>query len=67
MTQFARFNPAAVSPSPVTGWYDTAVFAYPDLPPSNALVQTTEQQWQQHFDNPNGWTVNSGKLMAPND
>lgn len=65
MSQYAQYDPSATAPQPVIGWYDTVVFEYADLPPSNALVQVTAQQWTQHFANPNGWTVSSGQLFAP--
>lgn len=65
--QYAQFDPEAAAPHAVIGWYDTQVFNYPNLPAGNALVPVTAAQWAAHFDNPNGWTVDSGQLISPND
>jgi hypothetical protein len=63
--QYAQFNPAAPSPAPVMGWYDTSVFEYPNLPAAANLIAVTASQWAEHFNNPNGWTVQNGQLIAP--
>jgi hypothetical protein len=63
MTQYAQYNPAAPSPSPVIGWYDTVAFNYPNLPPATSLIAVTAAQWVAHYTNPNGWVVNKGQLV----
>lgn len=62
MTQYAQYNPAVASPSPVVGWYDTEMLHYPNLPKAG-LIEVTSAQWQQHFADPSGWVVNNGALQ----
>jgi hypothetical protein len=64
MTQYASYNPTVASPSPVTGWYDTALFPYPNLPPATDLLEVTAAQWAARLANPSGWAVSSGALVA---
>ncbi len=63
MACFARFDPAQPAPQPVTGWYDTAMFAYPNLAPSDHLVEVTPAQWQARLANPSSWAVQGGSLV----
>ena len=65
MAQYAQFNPSDALPQAIVGWYDTDVFDYLHLPPASELVEMTDAQWEQHFINPNGWTVVNGQLTAP--
>lgn len=65
MPQYAQFDPTAGSPAPVTGWYDTDILHYPNLPPESCLVQMTGAEWAMHFIDPNGWSVKDGRLIAP--
>jgi hypothetical protein len=65
MAKYAQFDPSAKSPAPVTGWYDADIFHYPNLPPASCLVEMTEVEWAMHFNNPDGWTVNVGRLNPP--
>jgi hypothetical protein len=64
MAQFAYFNSAVAAPSPVIGWYDTALFDYPTLPPSADLHAVTDAQWSGRLTNPSGWAVSAGELVA---
>lgn len=64
MTQYAQYNPAVAAPSPVTGWYDTGEFSYPNLPPLTDLLVLTEAQWTSHYGDPNAWAVSGGELVA---
>lgn len=64
MAQYACFNPAIAAPSPVIGWYDTGVFAYPNLPAAANLLEVTAAQWEAHFADPSGWAVSNGALVA---
>lgn len=66
MPRYAQFNSSDSSPQDVIGWYDTEAFEYEHLPSSNDLVEATDDQWEHHFSNPNGWTVINGQLIAPN-
>ncbi len=63
MTQYAQFNPA-LSPAPVTGWYDTDFATYPNLPPASDLFTLTSAQWTEHMANPSGWAIQNGALVA---
>jgi hypothetical protein len=67
MAQYARFDPQAASPAPVTGWYDASAFEYPNLPVSADLLAVTQAQWALHFEEPNGWTVSNGQLTPPSN
>jgi hypothetical protein len=62
MAQYAQFNPATASPSPVMGWYDTAVFDYPNLPPATDLLEMTVEQWDARMTGL--WAVSGGTLVA---
>jgi hypothetical protein len=64
MAQYAQFDPAAQSPAPVIGWYDTDEFEYAEMPPKSSLLELTKQQWVAHFDDPNGFAVQDGQLVA---
>lgn len=64
MTQYAQYNPAVASPSPVTGWYDTGLFTYANLPPATNLLAVTAAQWSARLINPSGWAVSNGALVA---
>lgn len=61
MPKFAQFDPAAPSPQPVIGWYDTDSVNYPNLPPAANLLQLTQAQWDGRFATP---FVQNGKLVA---
>jgi len=63
MTQYAQFNPS-LSPAPVTGWYDTAEFSYPNLPAPTDLLAVTAAQWAARTANPSGWAVSGGALVS---
>lgn len=62
MAQYAQFDPAAKAPAPVTGWYDTAHFDYPNLPELPNLIEVSADQWALHFQDPNGWVVDNRQL-----
>jgi hypothetical protein len=64
MTQYAQYNPNVAGPSPVTGWYDTELFGYPNLPPASDLLEVTAAQWAARLSNPPGWAVSNGALVA---
>jgi hypothetical protein len=64
MPQYAQYNPAIAAPSPVTGWYDTDLLSYPNLPPLSDLLQVTAAQWTARMANPSGWAVSNGALVA---
>jgi hypothetical protein len=65
MPLYASFNPAAASPQPVLGWYDTDAFSYPNLPAAADLVIATQAQWDAQAEG--NWFVNGGVLaqIAP--
>jgi hypothetical protein len=60
MPKYAQFDPVAPSPQPVTGWYDTDEFNYPNLPPSSSLLQLTQAQWDARQSTP---FIQSGQLI----
>lgn len=62
MAQYAQYNPAVAAPSPVMGWYDTAVFDYPNLPPAADLLEMTAEQWDARMTGL--WAVSAGALVA---
>ena len=64
MVAYAKFDPAIPAPSPVNGWYNTAIRPYLKLPPASQLVEITEQQWAAHYANTNGWAVSGAQLVA---
>lgn len=64
MVQYAQYNSAVASPSPVLGWYDTDEFNYPNLPAAGNLLTVTEAQWAARLTNPSGWAVSNGALIA---
>lgn len=64
MTQYAAFNSSIPSPSPITGWYDTEFATYPNLPPASDLLEVTPAQWAARLENPSGWAVSNGALVA---
>jgi hypothetical protein len=57
MPQYAAFNSALADPKPVTGWYDTDEFTYPNLPAASDLLLLTSAQWAAHFANLSGFAV----------
>ena len=59
--QYAQYNPALL-PAPVLGWYDTAEFDYPTLPPSTDLLALTPAQWAERTSGQ--WAVSNGALVA---
>lgn len=61
MTQYAYFDAAKPSPSPVLGWYDTAALDYPNLPAASNLLAMTASQWAARFDG--AWAVANGALV----
>lgn len=65
MARYANFDSSDAPPQVIIGWYDTDVFDYPHLPSASDLLEMTDTQWEQHFINPNGWTVVNGQLIAP--
>jgi hypothetical protein len=67
MPRFAQYDPKAEQPAPVIGWYDTDILDYPNLPGEKELIQMTDSQWAKHFNSPNGWNVNNGKLIDPKE
>lgn len=64
MPQYAQFDSAVASPTPVIGWYDTDFAHYPNLPASNDLLVLTAEQWAAHLADPHGWAVSEGQLVA---
>lgn len=63
MAKYAGYDSTKASPSQVTGWYDTDILHYPNLPESGNLLEVTPSQWVIHFNNPNGWAVSNGQLI----
>lgn len=63
MPKFAQFDPAASDPKPVTGWYDTDILTYPNLPPVSDLLQITQQQWESRGPDYSAWAVSGGALV----
>lgn len=64
MTQYAYFNSTAAQPTPVLGWIDTEFAAYPNLPSASDLLVLTPAQWAEHMNNPSGWAVQNGTIVA---
>lgn len=64
MAQYAYYNPAIPAPSPVIGWFDTGVLAYPNLPAPSDLLTMTPTEWEARLANPSGWAVSNGALVA---
>jgi hypothetical protein len=64
MTQFAYFNSAIATPSPVIGWYDSADFNASTLAtlPGADLLALTPAQWDDRMSGQ--WAVSSGILVA---
>lgn len=69
MAQYVSYNTASASPQPITGWYDTAMAKYANLPPVAAsvpagFVAVTAAQWSQHLSDLNAshWSVVNGVL-----
>lgn len=62
MTQYAAYDSTASQPTPVLGWYDTAVVQYPNLPGSDSLLELTSDQWTARLPGP--WAVQNGALVA---
>jgi hypothetical protein len=65
MPQYAQFDPSAKSPASVIGWYDTDILKYPNLPAAAALIEVTASQWALHFQEPHGWAISNGQIIAP--
>lgn len=63
MARYAQYDPSWSAPQRVTGWYDTNEFDYANFPDPSNLIEVTAEQWELHFNNPNGWIVNNGLLM----
>lgn len=64
MAQFAQYDSTLTgAPAPVTGWYDTGLFAYAALPPQADLFPVTPAQWVTRLANPSGWAVSGGALV----
>jgi hypothetical protein len=62
MTKYACFDPSSPAPFRVTGWYDTSVFDYPNLPSADWLLEMTDEQWDARLTGV--WAVNDGALVA---
>ncbi|HEY1441395.1 MAG TPA: hypothetical protein VGF65_11265 [Mycobacterium sp.] len=63
MPQYAQINPSDPDRH-VIGWYDTDLLDYPTLPPSEAMFQVTEAEWEGRMANTAGWAVDaSGRLI----
>lgn len=65
MPRYAQYDPAGLSPVPVTGWYDTDILEYPNLPAASDLIEVDASNWALHFNGPGGWFVEGAKLIAP--
>ena len=63
MTYFAQYDPSAITPAKIIGWYNTGARSYPNLPSASNLLEISEAEWQAHYANPDGWAVSGGKLM----
>jgi hypothetical protein len=61
MTQYAHFDHTAAAPALVLGWYDTALFEYPNLPDAADLLLLTTDQWAARLSQQ--WGVQSGALV----
>ncbi|MHB8914424.1 MAG: hypothetical protein ACYC4K_01275 [Thiobacillus sp.] len=62
MPKYAQYNPAVTTIQPVSGWYDTDEFNYPNLPSITDLVLLTDAEWTARFQTP---FVLNGALVAP--
>ena len=63
MPIYAWFNSQALQPSPVLGYYNTDLFSYPTLPPSQDLLIISPSQWTSVQQNLNGWAVENSQLV----
>ena len=61
MTQYAHYDSTVASPSPVLGWYDTALLKYPNLPSSKDLLEINAAQWEARMNN--DWAVSNGTIV----
>ena len=64
MTYFAQYDPSAITPAKIIGWYNTGARSYPNLPSASNLLEISEAEWQAHYANPDGWAVAGGALVA---
>lgn len=64
MSTYAQIDPLAADPKPVIGWFDTTANQYPAMPPQNALVTITADQYAARVANPAGWVIIAGALSA---
>lgn len=60
--KYAYFNSSVAAPSPVIGWIDNDDETFSNLPGAQNLLLLTEDQWDAHMADPNGWAVNNGQL-----
>lgn len=59
MAFYASWDSSVPSPSPVTGWFDTTLYKYPDLPSNRILV--SDAIWAAKV--VGLWAVDNGKLV----
>ncbi len=63
MAYFAQYDPSAITPAKIIGWYNTGAHSYPNLPSASNLLEISEAEWRTHYANPDGWAVSAGKLV----
>lgn len=62
---YAAYDTHAPQPTIVRGWYD--VWGMSDLthvPPAQDMMPLTEEEWEEHFSQPEGYGIQDGKLIA---
>lgn len=64
MVKYAQFDHTKPEPQPVTGWYDTGMHHYPNLPAPADLLALTDAQWDARLSDPSAWVHKGGALLA---
>jgi hypothetical protein len=57
--KYAAYDSSVPAPSPVTGWYDTDLFNYPNPPKS--WLEMSDIQWQNRMSG--HWAVQNNSLV----
>ena len=59
--KLAQYDHTAAPPQQVTGWFDTELLSYDNLPHTTDRIELTDEQWANRFATP---FVNNGELVA---
>jgi hypothetical protein len=61
MPFYAGFDHTQPEPIPVSGWYDTDLIDYPNLPAADDLLEMTPEQWADRMTG--SWAIEGGALV----